>query len=214
MKRELLLLAVVLFGFFLLAGQISAQPDIDLGIKAGLNLANFSGDDAQGLDVKTGIAVGAFMGVNFPGGLTIQPEALYSMKGSKDEGMGIELKFEFDYLEIPVLLKYSIPTPGMVKPALFFGPAVGILLKGDITLSIGDQSGTLDAKDYLKSTDFGLVFGGGVDFSVGKGKIITDIRYTLGLSTVDDGFGELIEWPQELDLKNSVISLQAGYSFL
>ena len=57
----------------------------------------------------------------------------------------------------------------------------------------------------MKSTDFGLVFGGGVDFGLGKGYFTIDLRYTLGLTTISDFEDE--------DVKNGAFSLMLGYSF-
>ena len=62
----------------------------------------------------------------------------------------------------------------------------------------------------MKSTDFGLVIGAGVDFGLGvpgTGKITLDVRYSLGLSTIADVEGE------EVDIKNGAFSLMVGFSF-
>ena len=63
----------------------------------------------------------------------------------------------------------------------------------------------IDIKDEVKSFDFGVVFGGGLDFAAGSGSFVIDIRYTLGLTSVDDsGF--------DADLKNKVFSASIGYA--
>jgi hypothetical protein len=60
--------------------------------------------------------------------------------------------------------------------------------------------------DDVKATDFGLIFGGGLDFWAPLGKIMLDARYTMGLTTV-------YESDIDLDMRNSVFSLTLGYCF-
>ena len=84
------------------------------------------------------------------------------------------------------------------------GPAVSFKAGCDIETDIGGSEDSLDCDEtefQMKSTDFSLLFGAGVDvgaFSLG-------IRYDLGLAnTLDvDGF----------DSKNKTLSLMAGYTF-
>jgi hypothetical protein len=61
----------------------------------------------------------------------------------------------------------------------------------------------------VKDTDFGMVLGGGVDIGLGKGKMVFDVRYTLGLTTIIEY--ELFE--ENIDLKNNAFSFLLGYSF-
>ena len=121
------------------------------------------------------------------------------MKGTEedvDEGE----KLKLDYLEIPVLVKYMIPTEGKISPCFFAGPAVGMLMSA----KYGDE----DVKDFTKSIDFGVAFGAGVDVAMGeKGKLTFDARYTLGLANIVDEEGV------DDKVKNANISFMVGYSF-
>jgi opacity protein-like surface antigen len=203
----------------------SAAGSAYLGVKGGLNIATLSIDESVELldsvfiepDSRNGIAAGAFVGFQIAPNFIIQTEFLYSQKGAKYdttltlEGItgDVEIMLKFDYIEIPVLLKYAIPLQGNVRPTLFCGPALAIksASKLKITASAMGQSAseTIDIEE-VKSTDFGLVFGGGIDIAAGRGKIVLDGRYTLGLSTVDDS-------PLNDDIKNRAFSVTAGYAF-
>jgi len=134
------------------------------------------------------------------------------MKGAKAEreilGETLKLTTKVNYLEIPVLAKLSIPTKGTVKPSLFVGPSLAIKLSSKAKWEYAGESEEEDIEE-LKSTDFGLVFGGGVDFALGQGKLTIDARYTLGLTKV----GEPEEGEEEVDMKNGAISIMVGYSF-
>lgn len=55
-------------------------------------------------------------------------------------------------------------------------------------------------RDTTKSMDFGVVFGGGVDF----GTLSVDLRLDLGLTSIDDS-------ADSSDIQNRTLSLLVGY---
>jgi len=101
------------------------------------------------------------------------------------------------------------PSPGGVKPCLFAGPVLALKLSGKMKAEYAGESEEEDIEDEdMKSTDFGLVIGAGLDFGLGApgmGKLTVDIRYSLGLSTISTFEGD--------DVKNGVFSLMVGFSF-
>lgn len=203
MKRMLLVTFVLL-----LALSVSAQDNTtgmtNKGIKAGINISNWSGDDADGFDSKMGLAFGGFFDFAFSPTFGLQAEVLYSQKGMKESFLGEDMTLKTDYIEIPLLLKYKFATQGNLKPAIVFGPAVGFLTKADAE---GE-----DVKDYFKSTDFGLAFGLSLMVENANGGGITfDGRYTMGMSKI------LEEDPEdpgyEPDIKNTSITFLVGYCF-
>lgn len=164
-----------------------------IGIKGGLNLANTGGADAGDPDYKAGLNIGAFVSVPAGTILSLQPEAFFSQKGSKDG----DDKINLNYLEVPVLLKLDPSLPGsFVRPVFFAGPSVGILL------SAKDHGGN-DFKEHMKSADFGLTIGGGVEM----GKLSLDARYNLGLSGIIKEAGSAVD-----DIKNRAITVMIGYT--
>jgi len=219
MKR----LTVTLFAIVLLltfSSMVSAQGLTGYGLKAGLNLANLGGDDAEYTDVdkkmRMGFTVGGFVTYSINEMFAIQPEVLYTQKGAKYEDPDDDFKEtdKYEYLEIPVLAKFTIPTEGNISPNLFVGPALGILMSAKWDWEWGDESGSEDMKDDSKSTDFGLVFGAGVDIGMPHSAITIDGRYTLGLTTICEPYTDPeTEEEHECDVKNGVISFMVGYSF-
>lgn len=211
MRRLIETTVVLAVVFTLVSASVSAQGLTGKGFKAGLNIANVHGDDIPDeCGTIMGLCAGGFITYSINEMFAIQPELLYTMKGSKCEdelpALGnVEMTFSLNYLEIPVLAKLTIPTQGSVKPNLFVGPALGINLSAKLKVEAFGESEEEDIED-VKSTDFGVVFGGGVDFGLGQGKITFDARYTLGLTTTDES-------EEEADMKNNVISLMVGYSF-
>jgi hypothetical protein len=182
-------------------------------------MAKLHGDDVEDFTdllggaqkSRIGFCAGGFITFNITGMFAIQPEVLYTMKGSRYEeeilGETFKLWIKLDYLEIPVLVKIMAPSPGGVNPYLFAGPVFALKLSSKMKAEYAGESAEEDIED-LKGTDFGLVIGAGVDFGFGAsgmGKMTLDVRYSLGLSTISDFEGD--------DVKNGVFSLMVGFSF-
>ena len=201
-----------LFVLLVIAVSLASAQKISGGIKVGMNLANFYdvGDEFDGGDLKPkmGFCGGAFIAFGVGRVVVIQPELLYSQKGAKFdvEFMDWKITYMFNYLEIPIFIKTVFPVQGKVKPNLFLGPYFGFTItdpQGRVEID-----GTIEETDLtdVENTDFGVVFGSGVDFELGKGKIVFDVRYDLGLATLDKA-------DDDDDVKNSVFSFLIGYAF-
>lgn len=202
--KNLFLLSLTFIALFITP--LNAQMQI--GPKAGLNIANAVGDDATifGIDLesRTGFTGGIFFMFQFSSLFAIQPEAYYTMKGATLSGENSDITFSFDYIEVPVLLKLIIPVEGSnIRPSVFAGPSVGF----NTTAKIKSESEEQDVKEDIKSTDFGLVFGGGIGIMIGKNELGFDIRYILGLSSLDDTSSNAD------DIKNAVISFNMYFGF-
>jgi Outer membrane protein beta-barrel domain len=170
-----------------------------VGVEGGLSLANLRGGDVYNNSIKYGAIGGVFGRHALTGIFAIQPEVLFAMKGAKYEADGIKSQQEINYIEIPVLVRATMRKEGKLKPSLFAGPAIGILLSNKITN--GEE---IDIKDASNGSDFGLVFGAGADYMLEKGCVLLDARYELGLTST-------MKSAQDKEIKNSVISIMIGY---
>ena len=238
------MLMMVLAVGVMFTGTLTAQGITAKGVKGGLNMAKFTGDDAGMEGEMTGetdpgyllaYSFGGFVTYKVNDQLTIQPEFLYTVKGSRYEiseeysGDGMDMKYEvtmdfkMNWLEIPVLGVFQLQD----NIKLFAGPYVGLYLSGEMEMEYeytvsyegltesgsGSESEDIEKED-VNSPGFGLVFGG--SYSVNS-NIAIEARYTLGLKTIDkepedwddDEYGEY----EVSDIKNSVIQLLVSYSF-
>ncbi len=98
----------------------------------------------------------------------------------------ITVTYKLEYLEIPVLLHVNIPLPA-IQPFVEAGPTVGFNLSSSYTTEftyMGQSfSDNTNNKDNTASTEFGLIFGAGVEYNVIP--LITLMfngRYSLGLT--------------------------------
>jgi hypothetical protein len=195
-----MLIALVVF-LTLAAGVTAQEKSIGLtskGVRSSLNLSSATGADAVGAKTMVGFGAGAFATYTFVPGFAIQPEIWYTMKGFKFDWLGEETELKFTYVEVPLLAKVSVPLQGQIKPNVFAGPSFAYLLTA--------EWGNLDFSEEVKSTDFGLTFGAGVDHGVGSALLSLDVRYTFSLDSYDDT-EDAEEW------KHTNLQLVLGYAF-
>jgi hypothetical protein len=210
--------AVMLAAAMLFAVSPLLAQGVVLGVTGGPTMATCTGDDAQDFTMKTGAAAGVFLRYGVTGIFAIQSELLLSKKGAKDNGWQdinsnpIEASMNLNYLEIPLLVRIAFPAEWKVRPNLYAGPALGILLSA--REKVGGEN--VDIKGLYKSTDVGIVLGAGVDYRTEKGLLFLEARYEMGLRTVMDlGAGELAAegLTAQPDVRNSVSSIMVGYGF-
>lgn len=206
MKKLVLSAAAAVLGIMGVDAQNANTEALQLGVRAGYNLSNLSGDLADEIDTKSlsGFHIGLFTEFPVAPRFSIQPEVMYSTQGAKFEGMGSEATLRTQYLNVPVLAKFYV-AEGFNLQA---GPQIGFLTGAEYQVDGADD---IDVSDNMKGTDFGLLFGAG--YKVAQGVTI-DARYNMGLSNtldedanVDEGVGTDQEW------KNGVFQIGIGYQF-
>jgi len=183
------------------------------GLKAGLNVADAYGDDAEGAGSRVGLIAGGFFGYRFTDYFTIQHEILFSMKGSEGSHMNFfggdrNVMIRLAYLEVPVLARFTVPLAGRWKPGIFAGPAFSLLVYDNAEYEMYGKTVDMDIDEYIKSADIGFVFGMCLECDQGRGRTLVDIRYELGMINVPDDTEYM-----DLELKNSTLSIMIGYAF-
>lgn len=195
MKRILTIVSLIACAT-LVTTKSNAQAQVAIGLKGGLNFAKVDVENFS-TDSRTGFHGGAFALFKFSK-IGIQPELLFSRQGYKLSLSSQDLKSNFDYINIPILLKlYTVAGIN-----LQVGPQFGFIAKAESELpDINGNITTQDVKDQLKGSDISLAIGAGWDLPFG---LTIDARYNLGLSKINDNSGS----PES---KNQVIQVSAGY---
>ena len=114
------LLALVLSVGLLVPGSVRGQ--MSLSLQAGASLATLGGNDVEGADSRTGIRIRASAIRPLTSSLDLQVGAAYTGKGATEHEAGIDVLLELDYLEIPVLLRFTPSVAGTLSPALHHRP--------------------------------------------------------------------------------------------
>jgi len=219
--RNVLIAAIVITACI---ADASAAGELSYGAKVGMTMANITQTPAeweQDKSFKTGFTGGVFLNYSITENFSLQPELLYTQKGVKDnlyDGLfTVDLTASFDYIELPVLAKYTFMPQKNFRPNIFGGPSVAFTMSSELEVSALLFSAEIDFSDLTHITDFGIVAGGGFDYSIGKGMIVCDARFYIGFTNVIlsgdfeiDGSTQTID---EDDFKNYGFSLMAGYGF-
>jgi hypothetical protein len=214
-KRCVVVCAVVLLLAAFAAAPALVAVEINFGLKAGGSLSNVSWTDDDGSE--KGVlrpTFGVFAVFNLSPSLAIQPEVNYLSTGEKWVGTSMTLmaasyKDEefFNYLHIPVLVKYRFAMDGNLTPVVFAGPAVGVLLSARYKeYEDGELIGNYDDKQFYKSMDFGADFGVGAEIAVSNFKVLLDLRYYLGL--INQYYA-----PLKYEMKNRALMFTVGGMF-
>jgi len=193
---------LVLFFVVMTLISLPIHAQLSLGAKGGVNFASLTGDDADMLDLngRTTLHFGAVGNLPISELLAVQAEVVYSAQGftleESFEGMTFEGTGKLDYINIPILADFTV----LEGLSLQGGPQVGFLITDE--LEFEDETESLDAE----SIDFSAAIGAQYRLPMG---LFFQARYTIGFNNVagEDSAEE------DVDLKNGVFSLSAGWFF-
>jgi len=176
------------------ASLATASSRLSFGVKAGLNAANMVSPDSDLVwSARWLPAFGAFVAYSLGDSWALQAELLYAPKGAQatetDGTTTITSTVSAKYIDIPVLVKYLIPTgaAGGLRPCLFAGPYLGFKTAGTLTTETaagGETETSEDTLTGLKGTDIGFVLGAGVGLPLAKAELSFDLRLTSSLGTI------------------------------
>lgn len=190
---------IVFFTFLILfSATIIAQPFFNAGLKAGVNnskvTVNLKEFTTESI-VKTHIGAFARLGWNR---VYIQPEAYFSSKGgeiSNQTILDMLTKFDFNNVDVPILLGVKIVNGENANIRLMAGPMFSVLTSNKI---YGDK---LLSPDYYKNNYYGYQYGIGIDLW----SFFLDAR-------MENGVNRLYHHPDlGLDGKNKTFMVTLGY---
>ena len=195
MNRKLSLVSTLI----LLIGIItfSNAQDFRMGIKGGGNLSTLGVEEAADVNqTRSGYHVGFSFSwdlLNFG----LQPELLYSTQGAEVALPGLVYEEQYDYLNLPVTLKFYTGKGFNVH----FGPYFAILVNATQRENPGNIEN--DISDFIANTDYGAFAGVGYDLEMG---LNFELRYNYGLTDVDS--------QQNIERRNRVFQISATYFFV
>lgn len=205
-KMRIMLVAAML----VMVTAVSAQ--MNLGIKGGVNMSNFYGDELNDNNVKIGFHIGLAADYDFAYNSAIQTGLFFTTKGAKYNNTVGELSGDVNvnpmYMQLPVHYAYKIDVSPGTRVVLHAGPyaAFGVGGKSKISGSLGSVGAEIETDvfgddGFLKRFDAGLGLGVGAEF----GPLLLDLGWDMGLVNIVDS--------SEGDLKNQNAYLSVGYRF-
>lgn len=175
-----------------------------VGWRAGAVYASANSDNPSlgNTGGRLGFTGGLFADYAFSWTLSLQLEVEYSQKGYSVVGPETDAEVKVDYWEIPLLLKVRKPTPGaecdnfcsILRPYAVLGPFIAVenkcRLEGTVDgIEVGGACRGGTGWDY---GDYGLALGAGVEMGGDPfGWLAIELRYTVGLHTIEESVGVL-----------------------
>jgi hypothetical protein len=171
-------LVLVLFAGITFA-RAHAQGQIQLGAKAGVNFATVTDNEGYSARTLVNFNAGLYLKIPVVQSFSVQPEVYYSGQGFKGYDNGTSYSEHVNYLEIPVLAKFTTRSGFYLET----GPQLGFLLSANDK----EEGVSTDAKPYYNSADFDWVFGAG--FKIPMSPVGIDFRYNAGITNIANASG-------------------------
>jgi hypothetical protein len=199
MRASAFLTCVMLLG----AGSVARAQGLGFGAKGGMNLATLQFEEPDpAVESLPGLVAGGFVNWPITGRLALQPEGLFSRKGTSFDEEGAPVKILLDYIDIPVLARYALSRSPRRTIYVFGGPSLNFLLRAKNKADVGDASIEIDTKDEMKVYELSVVGGAEVEF----GRVLLGGRYAWGITDID-------KVSDDATVRTRVISVMAGFRF-
>lgn len=200
----------ILFASALMLVSVSTFAQTTFGLKQGAAMTTLSakGDLYNDNNNSFSYNAGLFATIPVNTFLAIQPEINYVRKGRCNETTELNTTTKTDfllhYMQVPVLLQYRNNQLLNKSASVFFinaGPYAGFVLDTQTRVSESSEGGLLVPVEDDKNTDWGAVFGIGVQTPIRGKEVRFDLRYDMGLSEIAN---------QPTDYRTKALSLTVG----
>ena len=200
----------ILFASALMLVSVSTFAQTTFGLKQGAAMTTLSakGDLYNDNNNSFSYNAGLFATIPVNTFLAIQPEINYVRKGRCNETTELNTTTKTDfllhYMQVPVLLQYRNNQLLNKSASVFFinaGPYAGFVLDTQTRVSESSEGGMLVPVEDDKNTDWGAVFGIGVQTPIRGKEVRFDLRYDMGLSEMAN---------QPTDYRTKALSLTVG----
>lgn len=216
-------LSILVFALVAASAAPAIAGKISFGANLGILMSNVTGtpEGWEGAkSYRTTATGGVYLNYALSESFSLQPEIVYASKGFagniyEDEWFDIDATASFDYIEIPVLARYSFMPGKKFRPCVLAGASLSYCMASELEVSQWPASVTVDISSLTHTTDFGLILGGGFGYEVGKGTLTFDIRYqNCFTNVVTSGDFEIDGSVQTInvdDFKNYGFAFLVGY---
>ena len=163
----------------------NAKAQWSVGGVVGMNAASIKVTPEVSSETYSGraaFALGVVVDRQLMDNLDLHMQALYLQKGAKVGDVGFSAAFKVNYIELPVMLRYSPPLDLPLMPYAMAGPSVGLLAKAKYDYDDGEQNAT----DETRNIDFSAGFGLGVQIPEGDRMLFAEVRYLLGFVNINN----------------------------
>ena len=172
------------------AADVGRAQELAVGFRGGLAItsADFEGSLLESTSSRTGWSGGLVLSALITRTVELQTGGWISKKGFNGvDSSGGTTEVDQTYFEIPMLIGVRIP--GKISPHLLAGPVLGLELSCNLTAP--NFANGVNCDDPIdaprtKGADFGILFGAGVEASLGRVSLIADALFNYGLTDISE----------------------------
>lgn len=210
-----LAIALLIVALGIAIANTAIAQELSVAAFGGVNSATVDFSEPQEFDLSrnVGLNVGGAVALQIADRFAVELAGMYTQKGIGLSSVGIEGSFNVYYLEFPLLAKVNLPIHGGSRTSfhLFAGPTVAFELSCQLAAEQDGEKLVMDCNDpevgaNTRSTDYGILFGGGFGIGAGPGEISLDVAYDLGLRNLN------AEDPDQASVRNRTFMVSAGYA--
>ena len=189
----------------------TAAGQTRLGVRGGISSAEVTGRELGEVRRQTGLTVGGVLDVPIAHSVGVELGVSYVRKGLETFVNDIDLDMALDYLELPVLARWTVFQRGGLQSALYAGPVValrvrcnGEAVQGPFRVDADCDDARFEGSLDTKGLDVGALMGVGAAWDLsGDWQLGLDAMYNVGLRAID------ADPTVELD-KNRVLMFRVG----
>lgn len=224
------LLTVFLFIVF---ASTSYCQNLSIGLKGGGNISRMSFEEPSfDNKYKFGPSLGISFSYQLNSYIAVESDLIYSIKGTRhiaNTFVGTtksndEYDYSLDYISVPLLAKFYLPTESSLRPYAELGTSFNFLMNNkrefipDPNLTHTMEVKPTDFTSKTKAFDYGLIFSLGTDYHWSSRIITLEFRYDTGLTNIDNGLGNHYNYISGItvnsgSIKNRSLSVLLGYSW-
>ena len=214
-KRKAILLAMLVsVSSVAMSQSTTTKKDLvtTFGVKGGANLSNLYVKDVNDENSKLGFQVGLFAKAPITSAFSIQPELIYTQKGTELEYNNLfangKASFNLQYVELPIMGVINLTKNFNIQAGVYASYLAAVKVKNKATNGSYDFEREVNKANF-QEFDFGLA--GGVGFDADK--VGLGLRYNYGLREVGKNkqvFGQNYNFNNG---KNSVLQLYLTLGF-
>jgi Outer membrane protein beta-barrel domain len=175
------------------------------GVKGGLVRAalDVQGPGAFTTEADAGGTIGAFVGVDLSKSVRLQPEVLFTKERFSAKELAAPFGIAARSIEVPLLIQARFFRDRRVQAVLYSGPRLGFISK--VTEALEGAPSEIDLSDQIKDLDAGVALGGGVETALGRGALLFEARFDLGLRNLSEA--------PDVTFKSRAFLALVGYRF-
>ena len=204
-SKELFTAVLIATMVILIPSKVNAQFKQGVKLMAGASCQSEVLHLYDNGDMKFAYGAGWIGEYRFNKGFGLQTGLEYLEKGKSRKENGIRTSYKFNYLEVPLLAKYTAGEKAGFKNDIQFYAVAGPYISYLLSAKRHENNNSVSISDLANNVDAGIRFGFGFEFPFsGASRLRLGLNYDMGLTNV---------YHSESEIQNKLATVNVGLLF-